>query len=206
MIPKIIHRVTPLSQTDLMVDCWKSIVNNTFGWKHVTHYDNEKLPITGKFLSLCSHGAFRADLIRLESLYIHGGIYLDSDIKLLRPIDSLLGNDFFVVKEEEGIVANSVIGSHKKNPILLDAINLSIDILIKNGLNKNRNNTVYDTGIAFGPYVITEMCKKYKNINVLQTKTFFPYSYKQKELDVIDYSTDNEIFGVHKWAGSWLDT
>lgn len=43
--------------------------------------------------------AFAADYIRLYALYTEGGIYLDSDVEVLRSFDSLLGYDFFTGSE-----------------------------------------------------------------------------------------------------------
>jgi mannosyltransferase OCH1-like enzyme len=204
MIPKIIHRVIPEQQTDLMIECWDSVKFILPEWEHITHYDKENLPLTGSYLDLCTHGAFRADLIRLESLYIYGGVYLDSDIKLLKSINILLKNNFFLVRENGYTIANSVIGTTKNNPAIFEAINLSIELLKRGALNKKNNNTVDNTGFAFGPYVITKISQKYSNIKILKTKTFFPYSYKEKNLENIDYSLDDDVFGVHKWAGSWI--
>lgn len=48
-----------------------------------------------------AHGkwAFAADYIRLYALYTHGGIYLDSDVEVLRSFDGLLAYDFFSASE-----------------------------------------------------------------------------------------------------------
>lgn len=39
--------------------------------------------------------AFAADYIRMFALYMEGGIYLDSDVMVLKPFDDLLGHSFF---------------------------------------------------------------------------------------------------------------
>lgn len=39
--------------------------------------------------------AFAADYIRAYALYNEGGIYLDSDVQLLSPLDNFLADDFF---------------------------------------------------------------------------------------------------------------
>lgn len=36
-----------------------------------------------------------ADYLRLKILYEHGGIYFDTDVQLLKPLDDLLDTDFF---------------------------------------------------------------------------------------------------------------
>ena len=38
--------------------------------------------------------AFAADYIRMYALYHEGGVYLDSDVKVLKPLDSLLNHGF----------------------------------------------------------------------------------------------------------------
>lgn len=43
--------------------------------------------------------AFVADYVRLHALYTEGGIYLDSDIKVLRPLDEFLKYDFVSAHE-----------------------------------------------------------------------------------------------------------
>lgn len=43
--------------------------------------------------------AFAADYIRLYALYTEGGIYLDSDVEVLKSFDKLLGYDFFTAGE-----------------------------------------------------------------------------------------------------------
>ena len=43
--------------------------------------------------------AFAADYIRIYALYKEGGIYLDSDVKVLKPFDAFLGYPFFSCME-----------------------------------------------------------------------------------------------------------
>jgi len=157
MIPKIIHRTIPRETTLLMDTCWQSVIKNTPDFKHMTHYDEDDFPLVGKYLDMCPKGAFKADLIRLEVLYNYGGIYLDSDIELYGPIDNLLDNKMFICKEDNEYVVNMVIGSIPKNPIILEMINMSINILQRGMLvypylfADTRFSTKWNA--AFGPYV-----------------------------------------------------
>jgi mannosyltransferase OCH1-like enzyme len=43
--------------------------------------------------------AFAADFIRFYALYTYGGIYLDSDVEVLKPFDDLLALRYFIGKE-----------------------------------------------------------------------------------------------------------
>jgi hypothetical protein len=47
------------------------------------------------------HPAHRADLVRLEVLLRHGGIYLDLDVLSVRPLTPLLGESFVLGREGE---------------------------------------------------------------------------------------------------------
>ena len=44
--------------------------------------------------------AFAADYIRMWALYTEGGIYLDSDVRVLKPFDDMLGHNFFSSMEK----------------------------------------------------------------------------------------------------------
>jgi hypothetical protein len=69
------------------------------------------------------HPAHRADVLRLEKLLQHGGIYLDCDVFVHRPFDDLLGNSAVlgeeVVQDAAGrILCNAVILAEPGAPFL----------------------------------------------------------------------------------------
>ena len=100
MIPKIIHY------------CWlsdepfpKKIRKCMETWKN-THPDYEIVRWSTKNFDINSipyvkeafearKWAFAADYIRMYALYTQGGIYLDSDVILLKRFDDFLNNSFF---------------------------------------------------------------------------------------------------------------
>lgn len=55
--------------------------------------------------------AFASDFIRLHALYYHGGIYLDADVEVLRPFDSLLDQPSFIGLESSLDIEAAVIGA-----------------------------------------------------------------------------------------------
>lgn len=54
--------------------------------------------------------AFAADYIRLYALYNYGGIYLDSDVEVLRSFDPLLSLPYFAGVETAGTIEAAVLG------------------------------------------------------------------------------------------------
>ena len=198
MIPKIIHRTVPNQTTPLMDMCWQTVKDNTPGFSHMTHYDEDEYPIVGKYLPDCEKGAFRADLIRLEALYTHGGIYLDSDVELYRPIDDLLDNKMFICKEDNNFVVNLAIGVVPKNTIIMEMINMSIDI-IKSGkltfpylFKDPRYSDTYQA--AFGPYVAHICTMNKDDVNFLDSSSFELFYHKEKT---------GGFYGKHHYANSW---
>lgn len=63
--------------------------------------------------------AFVSDVARLIIIYNQGGIYLDTDVELIKPIDDLLENSGFMGFDEKGIVATGLgFGAEKGNEII----------------------------------------------------------------------------------------
>lgn len=52
--------------------------------------------------------AFVSDYIRLRVVYDHGGVYLDTDVELIRPLDSLVKRGAYMGFDEKGIVATGL--------------------------------------------------------------------------------------------------
>jgi hypothetical protein len=80
---------------------------NTFWWKKMKQDAEINAVLVNSrrvetmFSRPVDHGAHRADIIRLEALMIHGGIYLDSDVLSLRSFDSLLNMSDVIMGYED---------------------------------------------------------------------------------------------------------
>jgi inositol phosphorylceramide mannosyltransferase catalytic subunit len=73
--------------------------------------------------NLLRQPAERADILRLELLYRHGGVYLDADFECLRPIDPLLeGATCCLGLLDSGRVSNAMIGAEPCHPLLARAM------------------------------------------------------------------------------------
>jgi mannosyltransferase OCH1-like enzyme len=73
--------------------------------------------------NLLRQPAERADILRLELLHRHGGVYLDADFECLKPVDPLLdGVSCFLGLLDSGRVSNAVIGTVPGHPLLAKAM------------------------------------------------------------------------------------
>ena len=52
--------------------------------------------------------AFVSDYVRLKVLYENGGIYLDTDVELIKPLDKLIENGGFMGFDDNGIVSTGL--------------------------------------------------------------------------------------------------
>ena len=57
--------------------------------------------------------AFVSDYARLAVVYEYGGIYLDSDVEVLKSFDPLLDLPYFVGAENAGTIEAAIIGAEK---------------------------------------------------------------------------------------------
>ena len=63
--------------------------------------------------------AFVSDYARLKIIYDMGGIYLDTDVELIKPLDNLLENGGYMGFDEKGIIATGLgFGAEKGNRII----------------------------------------------------------------------------------------
>lgn len=104
MIPKIIHWCW-LSGEPVPADLQKYINS----WRRVMpdyeikcwtteNFDVNRVPWVAQAVEH-RKWAYAADYIRLYALYHEGGIYLDSDVMVLKPFDAFLGYDYFTAIE-----------------------------------------------------------------------------------------------------------
>lgn len=70
--------------------------------------------------------AFVSDYARLKILYIHGGIYLDTDVELLKPLDPLLKNNkaWIGFQNTEQITTGLGFASEPYNPCIEEMLKL----------------------------------------------------------------------------------
>lgn len=130
-IPKIIMQTWKNNEVP---DKWQPSVTSiqTYmpSWTYILMTDDDNLNFVKTyfpdFLPYFLHFPYniqRADAIRAMFLYINGGIYMDLDIEILKPLDELFTSDddlFFVKSGNVGsYVTNSFMASKPRNPFWL---------------------------------------------------------------------------------------
>lgn len=62
--------------------------------------------------------AFVSDVARLWALYHEGGIYMDTDVEVLRPLDDLLKHKAFLGFEGTQWIATNIMGTEPGNELI----------------------------------------------------------------------------------------
>lgn len=146
--------------------------------------------------------AFVTDVVRLYALYTEGGIYMDTDVEVLKPLDCFLNHQAFSGFEDEYNVPTGIMASEKGGKWAMEnlayydkrhfqkkdgSLDLTTNVVIITNymlsLGLKQNNTYQDF-----PNLITFYPKDY----------FCPKSYDNGEI----YLTNNS-YTIHHFAGSW---
>lgn len=154
--------------------------------------------------------AFAADYIRLYALYNYGGIYLDSDVEVLRSYNDLLDLPYFIGAEqtEYGIEAATIAfpqGSVFIKGILDSYLNKDF-INNDNSLNTEPLPRIIRRYIAANyEYHLIHNKEEYMDdpsiINVFSEDFFSPKNYKTKEV-----KKTRNTYSIHHFDGSWVST
>lgn len=105
MIPKKIHYCwfggKPLPEAmKRNIESWKKFCPGyeIICWDEKNYDINNSIPFV-KQAYACKKFAFVSDYVRLEALYREGGIYMDTDIELVKSLDDFLHHRFFTSTE-----------------------------------------------------------------------------------------------------------
>ncbi|MBQ8164276.1 MAG: glycosyl transferase [Clostridia bacterium] len=202
MIPKILHYCWfgGAEKTKLQKKCIES-------WKkHCPDYEiiewNEKnfdvnCNAYCKEMYRNKKWAFLSDYARLKIIYDNGGIYIDTDVELLKSFDDLLYKDAFMGEEQTGRIATGLsFGAVKGH------------YAIKENAEYYEKQSIPSTAICVD--ITTDIFKKYGYIGCDKTPVlingvmiypeeyFCPYSYFTGEKNI----TKN-TYSVHHYEGSW---
>lgn len=193
IIPNIIHFAVPTKSSQKQRDIIKRASDAHPSWTIRVWDDEAKFPgspLSGYFKK-CRSGAQFADLVRLEAVFREGGIYLDSDMRVLRPLDELVRSySFFIASEDGHNLTNACFGATPYHPALQSIIRF---------LAENEPDWELPPNVTTGPVLFATLLRWRSDICILPRETFYPYhTYHSVHLP-------HELsYCEHLWEGSWL--
>lgn len=148
--------------------------------------------------------AFVSDAARYQVLYEHGGIYLDTDVEILRPLDLLLDNQLFMGFEDESSVAPGlIIGTVPKDKVIWELCKEyeSRSFLDENGL-PDKTTVCQITSVLLKKYgfILDGSFQRQENRTLYPQNYFCPLDFKTGKIEI----TLN-TFTLHHYAATWHD-
>ncbi len=206
LIPKVIHYFWfgNGKKPDIFYRCLESWKKNCPDYKIIewneSNFDVNMNPYVRDAYKNNKY-AFVSDYARFYIIKKYGGIYLDIDVEIIKPIDELLSNDSFMGFEDRNQVNPGLIMGGKKNAKILQEIlniydgydcfpmdNHNVCKIVTNFLVENKKLDVYSD-----------------SVQLLDGVTIYPFEY----FCACDYFTKkftitDETFSIHHYYGSWL--
>lgn len=206
-IPKIIHycwfgRGKKTKLSNKCIESWKKFLPDY----DIIEWNEDNFDINSNIYAKQAYDAkkyaFVSDYARLYVLYNYGGIYMDTDVEVLKSLDEFLKYDAFCGFESKEFCGTGIISCKKSN------------LIIKEFLDRYENmNFINDDGTnneVPNPRIFTEICinngitlinkeQSIKGLKVFPKTYFYPLTFKSIESDFSE-----NTYTIHHFAGSWL--
>ena len=208
MIPKIIHYCwfggEPPELAEKCVASWKKYCPSYqyILWNE-KNFDINTVRFTAQVAGIQKWG-FIVDYIRAWAVFNFGGVYLDTDVELLKPLDDLLdGNVCFAGFEDMEYVNPGSIFAGEKNCAIAKEV-----------MDHYSNYDIYSGGsgenLIPSPRIFTNILLKYglvKNNSYQELGAFTAYPsdyFSPKSFTDGTLNITENTYSIHHYDGSWL--
>lgn len=136
--------------------------------------------------------AFMSDYLRLYVLQNEGGIYLDTDVEVLKRFDDLLNNQMFLGKESGNYIGTGIIGAERNHPII-------------DNLLKFYDEEIWRVNYFSNPIIFSEVLNR--RLELQSMYTVFPQDYfsplNYKDNKIISLVGNENTYCIHWYSGNW---
>ncbi len=209
MIPKTIHYCWfgGKEMPEFLLECMASWKEHCPDYEIVcwdeSNYDVSKYTYTKQAFDNQKYG-FVTDVARLDILYEYGGVYMDTDVKLLKSYNDLLFNKGFVGVERWGnINSGGGMGALPHHPMIQEMMDyrLKYPFIYDDGTQNIETNGMYETT----PFIrhgmrIDNTLQIINGITVYPASVFHPYDYMSCEEKIED-----DTVSIHYFYGGWME-
>ena len=150
------------------------------------NFDFSVIPYTREaYQSGSKYLMYVTDYARMDVLYRHGGIYLDTDVELLKPLDDLLYNRAFIgIEENSQLNSGSALGAIPRHPMIRNLMKCYEDehFLDESGNPKRNYNTYFETKCFIGNgYKLVNHYQKICDVVCFPRELFMPICFAGME-------------------------
>ena len=147
---------------------------------------------------------FVPDIARLDILYNYGGLYIDTDVEIIKNLDDLLGNEAFTGVEKWGnINMGGCSGAVPHHPMIKKMLDFRIneEFIMQDGSLNLTTCGYYETMpfIQEG-FIPDNTTQTIDGMTIYSSDYFQPYDYMSGETCI----TKN-THSIHHFNGGWID-
>lgn len=147
--------------------------------------------------------AFVTDYVRLYALYHYGGIYMDTDVEVLRPLDIFLKHSAFTGCENKNMCVTGIMGAEKEHKWIKSLLDdyIGEKFILPDGSYNKTTNTQRITKITineFGWQPKNEYQELVNDLAIYPYEVFCAKDWKTGRIE----SNDN-TYTIHHFSGSW---
>lgn len=201
MIQKKIHyiwlgRNAKDRASQICINSWKSNLQDY----EIIEWNEDNLPLyeianNNRFFAYCMKyklWAFMSDYLRLWILYREGGIYMDTDVQVLKSFDDLLDNPMFLGYEMNDFIGTGIIGAEKNNPLIKELLYFY-------------SEKIWEVDYYNNPMIFSNVIKEKVDLSkfciILDKNVLSPYNplinYKNKRVET------DETYTIHWFNANW---
>ncbi|CCV64690.1 Polysaccharide biosynthesis protein CpsM [Alteracholeplasma palmae J233] len=209
MIPKIIHYCwfggnEIDTETLKIIESWKNYCPEY----KIILWNEENFDVMSNIYTKQAYEnkkwAFITDYVRLFALYNYGGIYMDSDVEVIKNLDIFLKNRAFTGMENNEYSVTGLMASEKGHPWIKDILDEydGKTLIQENGELDLTPNTILITKITAQKYGWEH---KQEIQNLKEGLMIYPFDYfcAKNWKDGKVFVTEN-TYTIHHFKGSWL--
>jgi inositol phosphorylceramide mannosyltransferase catalytic subunit len=199
-IPRIFHRIwlgnRPMPAE--FVAYGRSFEKLHPNWRFVLWTDDNLPAMKNRWIfDKSSSWAAKANVLRYEVLFEHGGVYIDTDFECKRNLEPLLADvECFVARQGDGVINNAIIGAVPGHPFLRKVIG-SLGVHARFVFDEVPSVT------QSGPYFFTKIADRFEGITVFPPELFYPYQWHERWRRNEEFE---DSYAVHHWTLSARST
>lgn len=202
-IPKIIHYCWfgNGKQNDLIKKCiesWKEVLPeyDIVLWNE-ENFPYDKYPFAAQALK-DRKWAFVSDVARLYALYYYGGVYMDTDVEVLKPLDPFLHHTFFSSYESDRHIPTGLMGAKKGSKY--------IDLLLSWYKDCTYGEDYYEIA---NTRIITRITRLNCGMKIngeqynFANNYYYPRDYFCPSTDGDKWNITENTYAIHHFTGLW---
>lgn len=210
VIPQVIHccwfggkPLTPLAQK--CIESWNKYLPEypIITWNEKT-FDVDSVPFTQEAYN-CKKYAFVSDYVRLWALYHYGGIYMDTDVEVIKDLDKFMNFQAFSGFEQKNYMPTGIMAAVPHHPWIHRMLEhyRGRSFFNPDGTMDLKPNVIFMTELAekeFGLKRGNELQILKDDVHIFPNDYFCPMVWETREIKL----TPN-THTIHHFAYSWKE-